>query len=122
MNIPQQIAPYGYTVDDTGIVSTPKGSSTGVRIESERGRIRAVSAGTGTLLWTGGGRGQVLRIVLVREEAGMTPRQAIRLLPWPAAWRRAGLFVAKLAALAVLYWLLVITSIDVAVLAARISE
>lgn len=51
----------------------------------------------------------------------MRNAQAIRLLPWPAAWRRAGLFVAQLAALAGLSYLLVITSIDVAALAARIA-
>lgn len=45
-----------------------------------------------------------------------------RLLPWPAAWRRAGLFVLKLAALSVLSWVFVITSIDVAVLAAGIAS
>lgn len=49
------------------------------------------------------------------------PKQAIRRLSWPAAWRRAGLFTAQLVALAALSWLLVITSIDVAILAARIS-
>lgn len=45
-----------------------------------------------------------------------------RLLSWPAAWRRAGLFVLKLAALSALSWLLVITSIDVAVLAAGVAS
>lgn len=47
--------------------------------------------------------------------------QAIRLLSWPAAWRRAGLFLTQLAAIVALSWLFVITLVDVAVLAAGIS-
>ena len=47
--------------------------------------------------------------------------QAIRLLPWPSAWRRAGLFVAKGCALVSLSWLFTVTTLEVAAIAARIS-
>lgn len=47
--------------------------------------------------------------------------QAIRLLSWPAAWRRAGLFVAQGAALAGLSWLFTVTTLEVAAIAARIA-
>lgn len=47
--------------------------------------------------------------------------QAIRLLPWAAAWRRAGLFAAKGCALAGLSWLFTVTTLEVAAIAARIS-
>lgn len=47
--------------------------------------------------------------------------QAIRLLPWAAAWRRAGLFVAQLAAVAGLSWVFTVTTLEVAAIAARIS-
>lgn len=47
--------------------------------------------------------------------------QAVRLLPWPAAWKRAGLFAAQLVALAGLSWVFVITAVEVAAIAARIS-
>ena len=47
--------------------------------------------------------------------------QAVRLLPWPAAWKRAGLFAAQLAALAGLSWLFTVTTLEVAAIAARIS-
>lgn len=48
-------------------------------------------------------------------------QQAIRLLPWATAWRRAGLFVAQLAVVAGLSWVFVVTTVEVAVLAAGIS-
>ena len=51
----------------------------------------------------------------------MAARQAIRLLSWPAAWRRAGLFVAQGCALAGLSWLFTVTTLEVAAIAARIS-
>lgn len=48
----------------------------------------------------------------------MPRNQAIRLLTPAAAWRRAGVFVLQLVALCLLSCLLVVTSVDVAVLAA----
>lgn len=51
----------------------------------------------------------------------MSRRGAVKLLSWPAAWRRAALISGQWLALAVLSWVLVITSIEVAVIAASIQ-
>lgn len=47
--------------------------------------------------------------------------QAVRLLPVRAAWIRAGLFAAKLAALGAVSLLLVVTLTEVAAIAARMQ-
>lgn len=53
MNLSEQLAPYGYTADEANVISTPKGTDTGVCIERRGGRLAAVSTLTGKLLWTG---------------------------------------------------------------------
>lgn len=50
--IVEGLAAYGYTCDDYGVVSTPSGNPTGVRLVVKAGRLRAESVKIGSLLYS----------------------------------------------------------------------